>query len=139
MNVLRYLTRNALVENSTKTSLVYMNQKGVQVQAYLIFKIEDVDISPDTIAKLLVVINFDDNQGWSPQASGTGGMIPSLNSRLFIIKRLRNSFCKSRQRRIADSLFISNIRYGLPLLGKVRINNEDPKEYLLTKVQKNTK
>ena len=78
---------------------------------------------------------MDDDQSWTSQISGTGGMISSMNSRLFIIKRLSASISKNGLRRIVDSLYTSKVRYGLQLLGKVRLSDEDPTNGLLSKLQ----
>ena len=77
----------------------------------------------------------DDDQSWTSQITGAGGMISSMNSRLFIIKRLSASISKNRLRRIVDSLYTSKVRYGLQLLGKVRLSDEDPTNGLLAKLQ----
>jgi hypothetical protein len=39
---------------------------------------------------------IDDNQGWTSQITGHVGMIPSLNSRLFLMKKLHNTISKNR-------------------------------------------
>ena len=62
-------------------------------------------------------------------------MIPSMNSRLFMIKRLSASISKNRIRQIVDSLYTSKVRYGLQLLGKVRVTESDPTNGLLAKLQ----
>ena len=72
-------------------------------------------------------MELDDDQGWSTPTRGGEGIIASLNSRLFIIKRLYNSISGFRIKRIIDSLYTSKIMYGLQLQGKVRLSEEDPK------------
>ena len=81
-------------------------------------------ISQESSAKLLG-LTFDDNQKWQSQISGTGGMLASLNQRLLIIRRLRNSLNYSGLRKVAESLFKSKVRYGLQLMGEVRWSNEE--------------
>ena len=83
----------------------------------------------------LLGITLDDNQKWTSQLSGKGGVIPSLNSRLFIIKRLSNYICKERLKRVADSLYMSKLRYGVQLCGKVRLSEDEPKNLLLSSLQ----
>jgi hypothetical protein len=51
------------------------------------------------------------------------------------MKRLSKHISKNRLACIADSLYISKIRYGLQLFGKVRLGNEDQKNSLLTSLQ----
>ena len=72
---------------------------------------------------------------WTSQICGNGGLITSLNSRLFLIRRLSNYISKKRLNRVADSLYASKIRYGLQLLGKVRIDDQDSSSNLLNKIQ----
>ena len=42
---------------------------------------------------------------------------------------------KNRIRRIVDSLYTSKVRYGLQLLGKVRVSVSDPENGLMSKLQ----
>ena len=137
-NVLRFMASNGLVANASKTALMFLNLKTnsynePQVTPIKI-KIGKSYISQESSSKLLG-ITIDDNQGWISQITGQGGMIPSLNSRLFLIKRLHNSLSKNRLKRIADSLYTSKIRYGVQLLGKVRAEEDEPTQALLNKLQ----
>ena len=54
-----------------------------------------------------------------------GGVIPSLNQRLYRIKRLKNQVNYDRLRKIAESIWTLRLRYGLQLYGKVRLTGED--------------
>ena len=57
---------------------------------------------------------------------GKGGLISSLNSRLYIIRRLKSHLPLKSVLKLVDGLFTSKIRYCLQLLGKVRTKAEDP-------------
>ena len=57
---------------------------------------------------------------------GPGGMIMSLNRRLFALRRLSNHLDNKLIMTMVDGLFISKIRYGIQLMGKVRIKETDP-------------
>ena len=92
-------------------------------------------IKQDNKAKLLGM-TLDKKQGWTNQIQGKGGVIPSLNSRLFLIKRLKNKLSKSAVTKISESIFNSKICYGLPLLGKIRWTELEPKPLLLKNIQK---
>ena len=70
-------------------------------------------------------ITIDENQEWRPQISGQGGIVASLNSRLFLIRRLSNYISKTRLKRVADSLYTSKIRYGIQLMGVVNLLSKD--------------
>ena len=49
-------------------------------------KIGEIPINQVPIAKLLGVM-INDDQSWNEQITGTGGMIPSLNSKTFYHKK----------------------------------------------------
>jgi hypothetical protein len=72
-------------------------------------------VSQKHCAKILGVM-FDDNQCWSSQIKEVGGVLSSLNSRLFTIKRLSSAVRRERIERIADSLYISKLKYGLKMM-----------------------
>ena len=111
------MASNGLVANPKKTALIFLNVKN---QTDLIeITIGGEIIKQEKSAKLLGM-TFDDNQKCQSQISGKGGMLSSLNQRLFMIKRLRNSLNYSGLRKVAESLFISKVRYGLQLMGEVR-------------------
>ena len=62
-------------------------------------------------------------------------MLSSLNQRLFLIRRLQNVMNRSALIKVANSLFMSKIRYGLQLLGKVRLTNEDSSNEVMKTLQ----
>ena len=63
-------------------------------------------------------------------------MIMSLNRRLFTIRRLRNHLSNSFLLKLVDCLFMSKIRYGLQLIGKVRLTESDPSNKDIENIQK---
>ena len=71
-------------------------------------------------------MTFECNQKWSEHIYGSGGLLSSLNQRLFFIRRLKNHVGLPTLLKISDSLFTSKIRYGLQLLGSVRWLESDP-------------
>ena len=135
-NVLKFMASNGLVANASKTTLMFLNNKRNSEDQNLnhTIQIGEATITQEKNAKLLG-ITLDDTQDWTTQITGTGGMIPSLNSRLFIIKRLSKALSKNRLTKLVDSLYTSKIRYGLQLFGKVRIEEDDPKQKLLSTLQ----
>ena len=80
-------------------------------------------------------MEMDEDQGWKTHMDGTGGLLSSLNSRLFLVKRMEKYVRRTALKTIADSLFNSKIRYGLQLLGKVRLSEEDETQSWLKNVQ----
>ena len=91
-------------------------------------------VTQEKTAKLLG-IQIDDDQKWTSQITGTGGVIPSLNSRLYLLKRLKNNINSERLRRVADSIWTSKLRYGLQLYAKVRSQESDTTNVLMSKLQ----
>ena len=73
---------------------------------------------------------------WREHFQGKGGVIASLNQRLFLLRRLYNQLNKECLRKVAESLFISKIRYGLQLLGKVRTDETQAIQSYLSAMQK---
>ena len=82
-------------------------------------------IENQSSAKLLGM-KFEENLKWNEHKNGKGGVTSALNTRLFLIRRLKNQLHLSGLKKVADSLFVSNIRYGLQLLGKVRQSENEP-------------
>ena len=97
--------------------------------------IGNVKVNRQSAAKLLGM-KFEDNLKWSEHFHGKGGVIPSLNQRLFLLRRLKSQLNKQSLRKVAEAIFTSKIRYGLQLLGKVRVKINDPKQGDLDSIQK---
>ena len=128
------MASNGLVANPKKTSFVIFNQKARKDEIISI-KIGNDLVCQEKSAKLLG-LTFDSNQGWQTQIYGPGGVIMSLNKRLFIIRRLQNHLSNDSLLKLVDGIFTSKIRYGLQLLGKVRLQPSDPNNIDLDNIQK---
>ena len=85
------MASNGLIANANKTSLVILNlkKKDVVPNNPLQISIGNATVSQVSEAKLLG-IKFNQKQNWNSQIQGTGGVVSSLNKRLFVIKRLKN-------------------------------------------------
>ena len=81
-------------------------------------------VERETSAKLLGV-TFDDSQQWKSHIHGKGGLLSSLNSRLYIVRRMKNHLSKKAILKIVDGLFTSRVRYGLQLFGNVRTKSAE--------------
>ena len=104
INVLKFMASNGLVSNLSKTTLMFLNLPKNENHTVEI-KVGKATVTQEKQAKLLGIV-MDDNQGWDSLINGTGGMISSLNSRLFLIRRLSNSLNKSALRKVADSIIM---------------------------------
>ena len=133
------MASNGLVANASKTSFVVLNLcKSDRDEAKinpLKVKIGPTTVTQEHSAKLLG-ITFNDKQNWSTQINGHGGVISSLNKRLFTIKRLKNHVNSKSLVKLVDGLFTSKINYGLQLYGKVRMFSSDKVTKDLKSVQK---
>ena len=59
-----------------------------------------------------------------------------LNSALSLLKRLKNKINQKNLLTVADSIFISKIRYGIQLYGKIRWSENDESNGLVEEIQK---
>ena len=130
--VLKFMASNGLVANAKKTSLLLLNYK--QTTPPLSVKIGSDIVTRQSTATLLG-IKCQENQQWSNQINGKGGLLSGLNSRIFIIRRMRSHLSETSVLKLVDGLFMSKIRYGLQLYGKVRMSEEDPTNGELKAIQ----
>ena len=133
INVLKFMASNGLVANPKKTVFMLLNHKN-QSNTPISIKIGEVTIQQEHQAKLLGM-SINDKQKWSVQIRDPGGLIPTLNKRLFLIRRLKNHLGKSALKKVAESIYISKLTYGTQLLGKIRWNEDDPKSADLGSIQ----
>ena len=129
------MASNGLVANASKTALMFMNLKQTKNEQGEIkpisIMIGETTVTQETRTKLLG-ITLDQDQKWISQISNLNS---SLNSRLYLIKRLSNSISKDRLKKIADSLYMSKIRYGVQMFGNVRTKEEEAKQKTLGSIQ----
>lgn len=121
--VLQFMASNGLVANAKKTSFLLLNYK--QCEPKISVNIGNELVTRESTATLLG-IQFQDDQRWKTQIHGKGGVISSLHSRFYIIKRMRSHLSMRAVMKLVDGLFMSKVRYGLQLYGKVRRNEDSP-------------
>ena len=90
----------------------------------------------EAISAKLLGMTFESNQNLSEHIHGTCGLLSSLNQRLSFIRRLKNSIGHAAILKISHGLFLSKLRYGLQLLGRVRWTDSDPTNKDLEALQK---
>ena len=90
-NIMRFMASNGLIANASKTSLVILNQKkkDKEINNPIAVTIGNGKAIQVRQSKLLGV-TFNEKQNWNSQIQGPGGVVSSLNQRLFVIKRLKN-------------------------------------------------
>jgi hypothetical protein len=131
IEVLKFMASNGLKANSDKTTLMIINYKSeenVEIQ------IDNSKVTQEKSAKLLGIM-VEDNLKWNNQIRGKGGVIPALNTRLYLIKRMKNKINVDRLRKVANSIWSSKLRYGLQLYAKVRMNLQDQLNPNIEKLQ----
>jgi hypothetical protein len=121
-NVLTYMASNGLVANKEKTEFLLLNEKPnctIDLGSIMV----GGAIVPRTSHTKLLGIIIQESQEWSQHLKS---LQSSLNSRLFIIRRIKQQIPVSKLIQIVHSLWISKLRYGLQLCIKVRLTNDDP-------------
>ena len=131
--VLQYMASNGLVANAKKTSFLLLNYKKCEPKISV--KVGNESVTRESSATLLG-IKFQDDQRWKAQIHGKGGVISSLRSRFYIIRRMRSHLSMKAVLKLVDGLFTSKIRYGLQLYGRVRRNDDSPMDDDLKTIQK---
>ena len=103
-SILEYMASNGLVANTSKTAFMILNLKKEQNRENITIKIGSTEVKAEQQAKLLGVTLNNNNQKWSSQIKGVGGMISSLNSRLYLLRRISRVINQDRIKKVADSL-----------------------------------
>jgi hypothetical protein len=93
------------------------------------------EVTESTSSKLLGMI-IENDLKWKGHIYGKGGVLSSLNQRLFTIRRLSNHIHLNKLKEIADSIWVSKLRYGLQLYSEVRTSNEQPTSQIMKELQK---
>ena len=108
-NILSFMAANGLVANPSKTAFLLLNVKKRNREELdspdIKVTIGNVEIKRQSCAKLLGM-NFEDTQKWNEHIHGKGGVIASLNQRLYLIRRLKNQKVYFRLREINIHSFI---------------------------------
>ena len=88
----------------------------------LVLTIGNEEIEESNEEKLLG-FTINKNLKWE---SHINNLVRKLNFRLFTLRRLNDKLPKFLLKRVCDAIFISHIRYGLPLYCPVQIKEDDP-------------
>ena len=71
----------------------------------------------------LLSIHVSNNLRWEQHLSP---LLPKLRHRLFTLRRIKGKLPNHLLKRVADGIFMSQVRYGLPLYCPVKMKEEDP-------------
>ena len=126
-----FMASNRLVANQSKTEFLVLIEKDRTSQVLSSITVGQVTINKTTSTKLLGVF-IEESQEWEEQLSSLKN---SLNSRLFIIRRIARQIPCFKLMSIVHSLWVSKLRYGLQLCFKARLNESDPTPASLKSLQ----
>ena len=114
------MASNGSVTNPKKTAMVFLRAKKGLDKKNISIIIGGEQIEQQEYAKLLGV-TFTEKLKWKENIYGKGGTTASLNQRLYLIKRLKNSLNLKSLTKVAESIYTSKLRYGLQLQGKIKV------------------
>jgi hypothetical protein len=101
---------NGLVANQSKTVFMMINSKKPREEQLRKIMICNSEVTEITSSKLLGMI-IDNDQKWKGRIYGKSSVVSSLNQRIFTIRRLSNHIQQNKLKEIADSLWVSKLRY----------------------------
>ena len=128
-NILSFMASNSLVANASKTTVIFLNVK----QAIDIPVRVGKSIVKSEATATLLGMNMNNKLNWK---NHTSKLISSLNKKLFLLKRLKRTVDEKSLIKIAHAIFNSKLRYGIQLIGRIRMNNEDTLNNELNDLQK---
>ena len=124
--MLDFMASNGLVANPKKTVYMLLGRKKQERETSHTIRVGDSLITNSHHSKLLGV-TIDDEQNWKEQFCGKGGLISTLNSRLFTIRRISKQIPFNQRKKLINSLWMSKLRYGLQLCSTVRCSEDESK------------
>ena len=136
--ILDYMAINRLKANDDKTAILIMRrnhsdaQSATRNEGKQVIKIGKENIKEKDKEKLLGVIVSNDLK-WDKHIKE---LIRKLKYRMFKLKRLKGKLPNHLLKRVADGIYMSQIRYALPLYCPVQVGDEDPKPVNIEKLRK---
>ena len=122
-NLLRFMASNALVANPKKTGFLLI-RSGTMSESKSI-AVGNETIKEESTHKILGMV-VDNRLKWDEHVYGQNGVLPAVNKRVGVLRRLSNHIPRKYLPQIATAIVSSKIRYGLGIYGTVRTNNRDP-------------
>ena len=128
--MLDFMSINRLKANDDKTGIVIIRKN--KSDDTLTIKIGSEDIVEKNSQKLLG-ITVDKNLKWE---SHIKNLVRKLNFRLFTLRRIKEKIPNSLLKSVAEAIFMSHIRYALPLYCPVQIDEDCPISGSITDLKK---
>ena len=131
--ILEYMAINRLKANDDKTAILIIRRNHSDAKnAKRTIKIGKEVITEKNKEKLLGV-NVSNDLLWDQHVKE---LVRKLKFRLFKLRRLKEKLPNYLLKRVADGIFMSLIRYALPLYCPVQFEVEDPKPGSIDKLKK---
>ena len=128
-NIIAYMSANKLAANDDKTHLMVIRRNGKGDD--LVITVGENEIKETPNEKLLGMWVQND-LGWSTHLKK---LERNLRHRLFNLRRLAEHIPRSLLKTIADGIFMSVLRYGLPIYCPLRLKEEDPKSQCIDRIR----
>ena len=121
LKILDFMAVNHLKANDDKTAILVLRR--YQSEDVETFKIGNEEVIEKKSEKLLGV-NVSNDLKWEEHIRK---LVAKLRFRLFNLKRLSRKLPNNNLKQVADAIFMSDVRYGLPLYCPIQIDpSKDP-------------
>ena len=120
-NIIKFMSANRLAANTDKTHVLIMRRK-MNDNDNLIINVGNHEIKESSSENLLGMI-VENDLTWNAHVKN---MVKKLKYRLFTLRRLSHCIPMDLLRSVACGIFLSVIRYWLPLYCPLRLKEEDP-------------
>ena len=128
-NIITYMSANKLAANDDKTHIMVIRRNG---------KHEEVEINvgskkiKESASEKLLGMWVQNNLRWSTHLIK---LERNLKHRLFNLRRLAEQIPRPLLKTIADGIFMSVLRYGLPAHCPLRLKEEDPNHSSIERIK----
>ena len=119
--IIEYMSANKLAANCDKTHVMAIRRSGPKDEIVIQVGEDKIKESPN---EKLLGIWVENNLTWSTHLSK---LEKNLKHRLFSLRRLSEQIPRVLLKKVADGIFMSILRYGLPLYCPLRFKDDDPK------------
>ena len=131
-NIIKFMSANRLSANSDKTHIMIIRRKVKEDEDEIVINIGNDEIKESAQENLLGMI-VDNDLSWK---SHVKNLVKKLNFRLYTLRRLSHIIPRSMLKTVADGIFLSLIRYGLPVYCPLRLKENDPNTVIIKDLKK---
>ena len=128
-NIITYMSANKLAANDDKTHLMVIRRTGKDDDLVITVGKNKIKETPN---EKLLGMWVQNDLGWSTHLKK---LERNLRHRLFNLRRLAEHIPRSLLKTVADGIFMSVLRYGLPIYCPLRLKEEDPKSQCIDRIR----